>query len=259
MSEILLKTVELACKRAADFIMEVYDREELFVEIKADDSPVTLADKGADSLIVDTLKEQYPDYGFLTEESEDDLSRLDKEYVFIIDPLDGTKEFIKRNGDFSILIALVKDHRPVFGYIYAPVTGVSYYAIKGEGAFEKVGDEVAPLHVSERTKELRIVRSRSNISEKLKRLFERDEVVTVTKMGSALKGCAIAKGEAEAYFSMGYTMEWDTCAMDLIVHEAGGVLRDFKNQEILYNRRDPINRDGFYALNRIENLLIKEN
>lgn len=253
------KELELAMKvarGAGEIIQSIYELDDLGIEIKSDESPVTLADKKANDYILKELKEHYPGYAILSEESEDDKSRLSAEYIWIIDPLDGTKEFIKRNDEFTINIALVKEGRPVVGVIYAPAIDEMYYATKDGGSFF-VKDNITTKNViSDKIHDLTIVCSRNRVAVPIMRVFEKGDVGTLKKLGSSLKGCAIAKGEAEMYFSLGYTMEWDVCAMDLIVSEAGAIIRDGKGRPFTYNREDNLNRDGFFIVNRLENKLI---
>lgn len=249
---VLFETVREASKA----ILDIYALDDFGIETKVDDSPVTVADKASNTIIIDRLMKEFPSYAILSEESIDDQRRFETDYVWIIDPLDGTKEFIKRNGDFSINIALVKDQRPVLGVVYIPLQDILYYAVKGEGAYRIAKGVTERIHVSDRLKELVLVRSRSRVSERLTTMIEKDEIVTVKKVGSALKGCVVADGTADMYYSFGFTMEWDTAAMDLIVHEAGGVFRRLNGKLMMYNRQDNLNRGGFVALNREENFFI---
>ena len=163
-----LKELEIAKKAAVmagRAIMEVYESGDFGIEAKADDSPLTLADKAANRIIVDMLKAEFPGYAVLSEEEQDDLSRLENDLCFVVDPLDGTKEFIKRNGQFTVNIALADDHESVMGVIYVPVTGELYYASKGHGSFLEKDGAVTELHVSRENKpkeELNVVMSSSH-------------------------------------------------------------------------------------------------
>lgn len=248
-----LIVVKEAMKKASQAILEVYAKEDFGVQIKGDDSPVTLADKAANEIIIQTLESVFPEYAYLSEESAENPERFYKPYVWVIDPLDGTKEFIKRNGDFSINIALVTDQRPVLGVVYMPLLKVFYYAIQGEGAFREYEGQVTPIQVSDRTENLHMLRSRSRVGNKLMSIYEDERVATLQKLGSAYKGCRIAEGSADMYYSFGFTMEWDTCAIDLIVKEAGGIFRQLTGEDFTYNRQDNLNREGFMALNKEEN------
>lgn len=256
-----LKELEISRKAAVlagQAIMEVYESGDFGIEAKDDDSPLTLADKAANWIIVDILKEAFPDYAILSEEEQDDLSRLDNDLCFVVDPLDGTKEFIKRNGQFTVNIALSYKHRTVMGVIYVPVTGEMYYAAQGNGSFMEYNGNTSRIHVSTDKKEkseIRVVMSNSHGAEQMDALIKKYGIVNHVKVGSSLKGCMIARGDADVYYRYGPTMEWDTAAMQCIVEEAGGVLKQMDDTEMLYNRKDSLNAKGFYILNNIDNKL----
>ena len=251
-----LHTAIDAAVLAGGAIMGVYSAGDFAVEFKKDSSPLTRADRRANEIIVSMLRDKFPDYAILAEESEDDMSRLDNDYCFIVDPLDGTKEFIKRNDQFTVNIALAYKRRAVMGVIYIPVTKELYYAMEGGGAFYRAdGAEPVQISVSDRTDDIRMVRSLSHESEELDRLIEKHNISNCIRIGSAVKGCLIARGEADVYYRYGPTMEWDTAAMQCIVEQAGGIFRQMDGAEMLYNRRNPINDKGFYIVNRAENVL----
>lgn len=256
-----LKEMEMAKKAAilaGQAIMEVYKSEDFGVEFKDDDSPLTLADKAANRIIVDMLREAFPEYAILSEEEQDNKERLNNKLCFVIDPLDGTKEFIKRNGQFTVNIALSDDHRSVMGAIYVPVTGELYYAAKGYGSFLLKDGYVTQLHVSKDKKEksmLNVVMSSSHGCAEMDMLLNKYKIKNFIKVGSSLKGCMIAKGEADIYYRHTPTMEWDTAAMQCIVEEAGGVFRQMDDTPMLYNREDSLNAKGFYIINSTDNKL----
>lgn len=251
-----LKTAIEAAKEAGKKIMEVYECGEYCTIIKPDDSPVTIADSFSEKVILEILSRDFGHYGFITEESFDRIGKNKDDRVWIIDPLDGTKEFIKQNGDFSVNIALVENRRPILGIIYLPCDDVLYYAVKGKGAFFEKDGLKRNIKVSEKKDELTAIRSRSRISVKYTEIFENEKVTRIRKVGSAKKACLIASGLAEIHYSFGYTMEWDTAAMDILVHEAGGVLEELDGKKMIYNREDHLNRNGFYMINNRDNLLI---
>lgn len=250
-----------AALEAGKAIMEVYSRDDFDVRLKSDDSPVTAADLAANRIICEAVKDIY-DAAVLTEESEDDPTRLLRRWCFVIDPLDGTKEFVSRNGEFTVNIALVFDGHPVIGVVYVPVTGEMYTGINwlGEKTAEKRimpydgGEPSAPekIHVSERDDHLIVMGSRSFSSKELDELLERnkDRIASFTVSGSSLKGCRIAEGKADIYYRFGLTHEWDTAAMQAVVEAAGGILRQIPGQEMTCNRPDTLNRSGFYILNK---------
>lgn len=248
-----------AAKQCVPLILEIYNSDNIGLEIKEDNSPVTKADKVADNTIRKILHEAFPSYALLTEESEDDKSRLSNDYVWIVDPIDGTKEFVAHSDEFTINIGLSYKHEPVLGVILIPVTGEIYYAVKGQGSFYQNGDKTVKIHVNSRTNDLTTLVSRfhSNEDEQAMIAKHSDRIKHQRVVGSSIKGCVIAKGEAEmSYRFSSNTKEWDTCAMQTIVEEAGGLLLKFTSERILYNREDVYNRGGYVICNCRENFLI---
>lgn len=252
-----LNTAKELALRAGGAILNIYN-DCFEVEYKEDQSPITLADRKADDIIVSSLKERFPHHAILSEESEDDKSRLSNEWCWIIDPLDGTKEFIKKNGEFTVNIALAYKNKVVLGVIYIPVTGELYYAAQGIGAFYDYKGNTETIKVSNRTKDLRLVKSRSHATDKLNNLIEKNKnkIADIKGAGSSIKGCLIAKGEAEIYYRFSLTKEWDTAAMHCIVEVAGGVFRQMDHSPMLYNRENTLNDKGFYILNNSLNSLL---
>lgn len=239
-----------AALKAGKAILEVYATD-FTSETKDDNSPVTIADKKANDIIVKLLKSNFPMYSILAEESEDDLTRLDNTFCWIVDPLDGTKEFIKRNDEFTVNIALAKNGVSQLGVIYIPVTDELYYATKGDGAYYRYKDRTEKISVTDKTDDLIIVRSKSHSTEKLLNVLEanKDRIHSVSPLGSSIKGCHIAHSKADVYYKFGLTCEWDTAAMQCIVEEAGGVFKQLDDTNMRYNRLDTLNRKGFYILN----------
>jgi 3'(2'), 5'-bisphosphate nucleotidase len=170
-----------------------------------------------------------------------------------VDPLDGTKEFVKRNGQFTVNIALAYQGKAVMGVIYVPVTGELYYASEGNGAYLRNESGDTRITVSSRTEDIRAVMSSSHGCEQMDRLVEKYHIKNYVKMGSSLKGCVIAKGDAEVYYRFNPTMEWDTAAMQCIVEEAGAIFRQMDDSPMRYNREDSLNSKGFYIINCPEN------
>lgn len=256
---------ELAvCKEAAVLagkaILDIYDNvENIGVQYKEGNMPLTLADKAANDIIVSILKESFSTYAILSEEEQDNLERLDNDYCFVVDPLDGTKEFIKRNGQFTVNIALSYKNSSVMGVIYVPVSGDLYYGSENQGAWlEKANGEKRKLKVSDvkDKQSLRVVMSSSHGCEQMEELLKKYGLNHLVRIGSSLKGCLVAAGEADIYYRHNPTMEWDTAAMQCIVEEAGGIFRQMDGSEMRYNRVNSLNDKGFYILNCIENLLI---
>lgn len=258
----MLGVLSDTAREAGRRIMEIYNKG-FGVDIKADRSPLTDADRASDEYIRCVLTEKYPHISILTEESADDRRRLYNRWCFIVDPLDGTKEFVSKNGEFTVNIALVFDHRPFIGVIYVPVTGELYTAAKGRGAFREKDGLTEKIGVSARTDSLVLMASRSHGDDRLDRLVEsnRGRIGSVISAGSSLKGCRVAEGTADVYYRYGPTMEWDTAAMQCICEEAGAVMRqlDGYDSPVYYNRTHTRNDMGFYIVNRDENRLHLDN
>jgi len=252
-----LSVAKEAAIEAGKVIMEYY-KSSYEIDIKEDDSPLTCADRAADEVIESMLKDAFPEDAILSEESVDDRNRLTETYVWVIDPMDGTKEFINHTDEFTVNIALVKDGHPVLGVVYVPVTKEMYYAYKGQGSFYEHNGVVSRNQVSDRTENLRLLSSKFHKSEDFLDFVEKHSryISAVESVGSSLKGCLIARGVAEAYFRFGYTSEWDTAAVQLIAEEAGGYFRQLDHSEMTYNREDVLNRKGFYIINDSNSLLL---
>jgi len=240
-------------------ILEIYNAG-FDVEIKEDNSPVTLADKTADKMIRKYLSKKFPLYAFLTEESEDNLDRLNNDLVWIVDPVDGTKDFVARDGGFTTNIALCYKHEIVVGVVVVPLTGEIYYASKGQGSFyKKLNEEAVKIHVNDKLEDLTCLTSVFHHNPVDQSLIEKhsDKIKHVMKYGSSLKPCRIAQGLAEISYRMSAgTKEWDTAACQIIVEEAGGVFVEPDGKAITYNRKDVYNRKGYIVANRKENILL---
>ena len=250
-----------AVKKASKIIMEVYTSSDLGVEIKEDNSPVTKADKAADKIIRGLLSSAFPEYGLLTEESLDDKTRLNKDYVWIVDPIDGTKEYVAHSGEFTVNIGLAYKHECVLGVIMIPVTGEIYYAVKGMGSFYLKDKDAKPvqIHCNDKIKDVTTLVSRFHSNETEQSMIKKhSDIIKHQKVvGATIKGCYIAHGYAEmSYRFSSNTKEWDTCAMQAIVEQAGGYILKFDGNPIVYNREDVYNRDGYIIVNRKENFLL---
>lgn len=249
-----LQVAKEAAKAAGAAIMEIYDNAvDMEITYKDGNMPLTAADKAANRIIVDRLKTEFPQYAILSEEEKDNKERLKNDFCFVVDPLDGTKEFIKRNGQFTVNIALSYKNKSVMGVIYVPVTGELYYATRGHGAYLETDGRITRLHVSDVTEDIRVVASNSHNCEEMDRLIEKYNIKHCVNMGSSLKGCVIARGEAECYYRFNPTMEWDTAAMQCITEEAGAVFRQMDNSDMCYNRENSLNDKGFYIINSYKN------
>lgn len=246
----------VAAKLAREEILKIYNQD-FDVEIKSDDSPVTEADKRADIIIKKYLSEKFPNYAFLTEESLDDGSRLENDYVFIVDPVDGTKDFVAKNGEFTTNIGLAYKHEVVAGVVSIPAADLIYFAHKGAGAFKLENGIITKIHVNDKKENLTVLTSNFHCTKKELELIEKhkDLITNVQRCGSSIKACKIAEGSAEISYRLSDgTKEWDTAAFDIIVKEAGGVVLkpDFTN--ITYNRVDVYNRGGYVIANKKENI-----
>lgn len=238
---------ELAAQ-AADRILDIYQRG-FDVDTKCDGSPLTDADRAAHQVIVTGLAKLTPDIPTLSEESGSHVldMRQDWEKFWLVDPLDGTREFVKRNDEFTVNIALIDGHRPVLGVVHLPVSGISYFACEGEGAFrcDPEGAERAIHARSYHGGAATIVTSRSHpgkdLADYLVR-FERSQgPFQALAMGSSIKLCLVAEGRADVYPRLGPTSEWDTAAAQCVVEAAGGRVVDSKNSPLTYNKPSILN------------------
>jgi len=240
--DILRQVVRLA-EEAGQRIMEIYSTD-FSVEHKDDASPLTAADMAAHDVIVSGLRKLLPDIPVLSEEEADipfDVRAQWKRY-WLVDPLDGTREFIKRNGEFTVNIALIDEGRPIIGAIYVPVSGVSYFACHGHGAFKhEPGLERQPIHVCEQRRERLVVAgSRSHRGKSLENFLTKIGEYEIISMGSSLKSCLVAEGRADIYARLGPTSEWDTGAAQCVVEEAGGRMTDTNLRPLRYNTKESL-------------------
>ncbi len=253
-----LEDAYTAALQAKDAILSIY-RTSFEVELKGDASPVTEADKQADAMIRTFLLQRYPSFGFLTEETLDDKQRLNNDYVWLVDPVDGTKDFIQKNDEFTINIALIHRHEVIVGLVMIPVTGETYFAIKGHGAFYRHQGVDTRIYVNDKTDDLTVLTSRFHTQpeEREKIAQFSNKITKQASFGSAIKACRIAHGLAEISYRLSPgTKEWDTAASDLIVTEAGGFFLKPNQERYTYNRDDVRNLDGYLIVNRMENFLI---
>lgn len=243
-------------KQAGDAIMSVYNHEDFEIQVKSDESPVTQADLAAHHVIVDALQKKYPNIPCLSEESSEISFEERKKWdeCFVIDPLDGTKEFIARNDDFTVNIALIKNGKSLLGVIYAPVLETLYFAAKGVGAFKQLTEQ-KPLPISVRKipkkdnqNHFTIFASRRHGLEAAKKLCEKFESYELNNRGSSLKMCLIAEGKADFYPRLALTSEWDTAAAQAIVEEAGGQLVKLDFSDMTYNQKESLLNPFFLTL-----------
>ena len=252
LNQIDIQDIIAIAKEAGEAIMEIYNKD-FEVEYKKDRSPITLADKRANKIIESGLNKLSVDLPILSEEGgitpyED---RKHWKYFWLVDPLDGTKEFVKKNGEFTVNIALIHIDLPVLGVVYAPALDVCYWAKKGEGAF-KDGQKL-PLKTIAPRNTYKIVISRSHMSDETQKFIDAIDTSKEKELvliGSSLKICLIAEGEADIYPRLGPTMEWDTGAAHAVVCEAGFNIKRHNNltsNQHLYNKDNLLN-DWFVVL-----------
>lgn len=232
--------------KAGEKIMEIYNSHEFLpgIDYKADNSPLTIADKEAHQVIASQLSQYYPEIPVLSEEGKhiEYSVRKDWDLFWLVDPLDGTKEFIKRNGEFTVNIALIKNGKTITGVIYAPVFKTIYYATQEDGAYKQVlGEEATPLKVNNKHQNLIAVRSRSHGDPAEDELLGKYSVTDQVAIGSSLKFCLIAEGKADIYYRHGPTMEWDTAAGQAILEIAGGSVTSLDGKTTPYNKPSLLN------------------
>tara|TARA_B100000029_G_C17444617_1_gene912780 strand:- start:134 stop:952 length:819 start_codon:yes stop_codon:yes gene_type:complete len=228
-------------KEAGQAILEVY-KTNFDYQIKEDLSPLTKADTLSNNIICEGLKVITPNIPILSEENSNipfNIRSLWKQY-WLVDPLDGTKEFINKNGEFTVNIALIRDHRPVFGLIHLPVKKYTFWGCEHKGSFflDKKNN-AKKIKVSKNMNDpIRIAASRSHPSDKLTNLLNKIENYKLLKVGSSLKFCLIASGEADIYPRFGPTCEWDTAAGEAIAKFAGATVVDLNNKDLNYNSKN---------------------
>ena len=254
----LLNSVFEIAKLAGIAIMRVYKNEDDFqITLKADNTPVTIADLKAHDLIVEHLKKLTPHIPVLSEESAD-ISFAERQtwtQYWLVDPLDGTKEFIDHTDEFSVNIALIENHEPVLGVIYAPALGIGYKAARGFGAFkctqEDTHEYLQQAYNIEKDHPLRVTVSRRH-GVKSKQCLEAFGKHAIVPCGSALKFGLVAEGIADIYLRVGNTSEWDTAAGQCILEEAGGRVFDFQGNNLRYNTKDSLVNPEFLAINDLK-------
>lgn len=243
----LLAPVVALARQAGNAILQVY-QQDFAVEHKGDDSPLTAADLAAHHCIMEGLAKLAPDIPRLSEEGADIpfAERRQWSRYWLIDPLDGTREFVKRNGEFTVNIALIEQGRPVLGVVHAPVLATTYSAAVGAGAWKQDGDAAAgAIRCSTTAKPARIVASRSHITPELGALLARLPPHEALNIGSSLKLCLVAEGKADFYPRLGLTSEWDTAAGHCVVEQAGGCVSTTDGKPLLYNSKESLLNPNF--------------
>ena len=234
---------------AGESILEIYNGD-FEVEQKADQTPLTAADIAAHNIIVKQLGELTPEIPILSEESEAVPYEQRKNWhrYWLVDPLDGTREFVKRNDEFSVNIALIENHVSILGVIYAPVLRIDYFAWHKGGAYKlQPGEKHKKISVRKPGDKLIIAGSRSHGNERQKAFVENLGDIEAISMGSSLKSCLVAEGKADLYPRLGPTSEWDTAAAQCIVEEAGGRMTRTDMRPMRYNTKDSLLNPDFFV------------
>jgi len=258
-NKLLLDVCNVAIE-AGNEILNFYNND-IEVVNKEDLSPLTKADLASNKIILESLTKLNSNIPILSEESLVDWSiRKNWKKYWLVDPLDGTKEFIKKNGEFTVNIALIEDNNPILGVVYVPAKSLLYLAEKNKGSFKTNTKDklenfegIQKILVSSQTNRPRVIGSRSHSNATfdnwVKEKFPNADIV---QAGSSLKFCLIAEGEADIYPRFGPTSEWDIAAGHMIVNEAGGKIRTFQNDSIKYNTKENIINPEFYAIGNID-------
>lgn len=254
----LIEDLKKIAVAAGQVILDVYNNSEDVVITKKDDnSPLTIADRKANELICEGLEKLNILYPIISEENKavPYEERKNYAYYWLVDPLDGTKEFIKRNGEFTVNIALIHNQIPVMGIVYAPVLGELYWAIKGDGAFQLKAGQTKRLEANSfdmTDSGLKIVASRSHLNADTQTYVNNLESPELVSKGSSLKFLLMATGDADLYPRLAPTMEWDTAAAQIVLEEAGGqVLQYGTDAALKYNKEDLLN-PYFVASGRVK-------
>ncbi|NRB70131.1 MAG: 3'(2'),5'-bisphosphate nucleotidase CysQ [Vibrio sp.] len=242
-------------RSAGQLILDIYEKKEYQAYTKSDETPVTSADIAAHKLIMEQLAELTPDIPILSEEAADISleKRSQWSHYWLVDPLDGTQEFIARSGDFATIIALVENHQPVMGVVYGPVSGVTYYAYKDKGAW-KIPDMDESVRIKSHNHDGKAhpiaiaISRRQDINSITSRMSSGWNYDLVPLGSAALKACLVAEGAVDCYLRLGPTGEWDTAATQCIVEEAGGRILSTQLEPLSYNERETLENPNFLVL-----------
>ncbi|MGQ0605943.1 MAG: 3'(2'),5'-bisphosphate nucleotidase CysQ family protein [Candidatus Nitrosotenuis sp.] len=238
-----------AAKKASRSVMEIYG-EEFTSELKEDESPITKADLQSNEIIKQTLLPS--GFHILSEEDADDKIRLNQEKIWIVDPLDGTSDFVNRTGEFTIMIALVQNKIPIIGVISRPTTDTLFLAQRGAGAYKLENNKWSRLQVSQTSDitKCKAVGSRFHLTDQEKEFFKKLGVASFESRGSSLKVAEICQGFADLYLTTSNKIkQWDTCASHCLITESGGKITDMTGKEILYNTEKVNHENGLIVTN----------
>ncbi|HHC6513949.1 TPA: 3'(2'),5'-bisphosphate nucleotidase CysQ [Vibrio parahaemolyticus] len=254
LSHLLPQVIEIA-RSAGQMILDIYEKKQYEAYTKSDETPVTSADIAAHKLITERLSELTPDIPVLSEEAADISleQRAQWQRYWLVDPLDGTQEFIARSGDFATIIALIDNNKPVMGVVYGPVSGVTYYAYSGKGAW-KIPDmsESVKIHTHKHEQAGQniaiAISRRQDINRITSRMSSAWNYDLIPLGSAALKACLVAEGAVDCYLRLGPTGEWDTAATQCIVEEAGGRILSTHLEPLSYNERETLENPNFIVL-----------
>lgn len=254
LSHQLPQVIEIA-RSAGQLILDIYEKKQYEAYTKSDETPVTSADIAAHKLITERLSELTPDIPVLSEEAADISleQRAQWERYWLVDPLDGTQEFIARSGDFATIIALIDNNKPTMGVVYGPVSGVTYYAYNGKGAW-KIPDmsESVKIHTHKHEQPGQniaiAISRRQDINRITSRMSSAWNYDLIPLGSAALKACLVAEGAVDCYLRLGPTGEWDTAATQCIVEEAGGRILSTQLEPLSYNERETLENPNFIVL-----------
>ncbi|MCF7454600.1 MULTISPECIES: 3'(2'),5'-bisphosphate nucleotidase CysQ [Vibrio] len=254
LSHLLPQVIEIA-RSAGQMILEIYEKKQYEAYTKSDETPVTSADIAAHKLITERLSELTPDIPVLSEEDADISleQRAQWQRYWLVDPLDGTQEFIARSGDFATIIALVDNNKPTMGVVYGPVSGVTYYAYSGKGAW-KIPDmsDSVKIHTHKHEQPGQsiaiAISRRQDINRITSRMSSAWNYDLIPLGSAALKACLVAEGAVDCYLRLGPTGEWDTAATQCIVEEAGGRILSTQLEPLSYNERETLENPNFIVL-----------
>ncbi len=243
----LIKSLLPAVKSAGEVIMTIYDEANTH-DIKLDGSPVTKADKAAEIILLNSLKELAPDITIISEENPDSHQIKAPDIFFLVDPLDGTKEFLKRDskGAFTVNIALIENGKPTMGIVYAPALNRMFYGAEGLGAFENDKQITSIKNLTDKPK---AVASQSHRDAETDQWLKDQKIETIVSIGSSVKFCLIANGEANYYPRFSPTMEWDTAAGDAILRASGGMVYNPDGTNFKYGKLGYLNGNFIASYN----------
>lgn len=241
-NEGLLTELKILVLKAGEAIMQVYGEDDFGIQTKGDDSPVTKADLAAHNVLVDGLARLTPDIPIVSEEDPDSLAvPRSNDCYWLIDPLDGTKEFINRNGQFTVNLALIEHHTPSYGFVSTPVDQTIYWGGKGLGCWRQRDTEKTQLSCQPTANPVRVVASKSHLNEATKDFINDLGSTQLVQAGSSLKFVRIAEGEADIYPRMAPTCEWDTGAAQAVLEGAGGSVTQANGEAMQYGKEDILN------------------